>query len=61
MPPEELNPLAHRSEIDTPTETSQQRLLREVLALPLRASTDTSLMPNLTSCLKRLKLTAYLA
>jgi hypothetical protein len=59
MPPEELNPLAHRSEKDTPTESS--KTVREVLALPLRASTDTSLMPNLTSCLKRLKLTAYLA
>jgi hypothetical protein len=60
MPPEELNPLAHRSKKDKPTETSS-KTVREVLALPLWASTDTSLMPNLTSCLKHLKLTAYLA
>ena len=59
MPPEELNPLAHRSEKDIPTETSS-KTVREVLALPLSASTDTSLLPNLTSCLKRLKLKAYL-
>jgi hypothetical protein len=60
MLPEKLNPLAHRLETDTPMGTSS-KTVGEVLAVPLQASADTSLMPNLTSCLEHLKLTAYLA